>query len=594
MKNQKIFSFLLVISILMISSPLISQVYDVFSNKQLKMIGGFHTKTINPVNSVFKQEIEIDYFGIATENTAALKSINNQAYNLCYDYIADTTKAQGLINEIKQRLKVKDELQKSIDRRIGWRNSNISQAPHELKEIRSDIISMVANKLFIEVRFIFMQRSGSRYVRDDKMEITHYYIADLNDGKIMRLKTNFSRSAIEIIENKISKKLNDNYDQTSPKRKLSQLEYLRSNWEYDGDYEEDGEELDSVKIKEEYKDVCVRIDLNEADFYWYGWGLIISFQRYTNSSKIYYGNSFYLFLPLEEAKKILASIPDFSFINKLSQPKTNLRGFNDIELYNSFFNYQRAPSTAALLKINTVSRIPKKVVIKNTTVFENRDNYYSGKTEIEFSSKGQILSETFYQENDQIQQTKFYTYDSRGNMILTVIKNSHGWDYTEINKFDKEFNHIETKRVDGDDFTKTLYFYNGNYIYSFHERNKRDNLSRMQYDSSKFTTSVGGYYLLDNQGNNMAYKSYISSDGVGQYGRDSLGRIVETHFENDRENFYWNYDSLNRISSFQHYGSHRPKVEIQYFYQGNSTLPNKQIKIDFSNRSTYEHIYFWE
>jgi len=370
MKNRKIYSFVLIISFLIASKPLFSQVYDVFTNETLEMISGSRWKKINPINSVFKQEIEIKFFEIASANTAALKSINSQAYDLCHEYITNETKSQELIDEINQRLKVEAELQNSINHRRGWRNANDSKAPYILSEIRSNIISMVTGKIFIKLEFTFVQRSGSRYSRDDKMKISHYYIANLNDGEIKRLKTNLSKTQLAKIEKKISKKLNDSYDQISPKRKLSELELIRSNREYYGD--EDEEELDSAKIAEEYKDVCVRIDLSEADFFWFGWGLMLRFQSYTNSSKIYYGNSFQIFFPLKEAKKIWGSMPNFSFIKELSQPKTNLHDFNDIQLNNTIFDYQRAPSIENLLKINPLNKIPKKSVIKDSTIMRNQ------------------------------------------------------------------------------------------------------------------------------------------------------------------------------------------------------------------------------
>ena len=592
MKNRKIYSFVLIISFLIASKPLFSQVYDVFTNETLEMISGFKWKKINPVNSVFKQEIEINYFEIAPATTAALKSINSQAYDLCHEYITNETKSQGLIDEINQRLKVKAELQNSINHRRGWRNSNAAETPYKLSEIRSNIISMVAGNIFIELRFTFAQRSRSRYSRDDKIEISHYYIANINDGKIKRLKNNLSKTANEKIKKKISKKLNDSYDQINPKRKLSELELIRSNRKYYGD--EDEEELDSAKITEDYKDVCVRIDLSEADFFWFGWGLMLRFQSYTNSSKIYYGNSFQVFFPLKEAKKILGSMPNFSFIKELSQPKTNLHDFNDIQLNNTIFDYQREPSIENLLKINPLNKIPKKLVIKDSTIMRNQRNYYSGKTEIKFNSKGWILSKIFYEENDKLSQSNFYTYDSKGNVTSQITENIYGDNTYITNKFDRHFNLIETIYTHGDNSAKTLNFYNENYIYSFQVNRNLEYFSRMQYDDTKFCKMKNSCYLFDKQGNIIAYKSSISNRGVGQYGRDSLGRIVETHFENDEENFYWNYDSLNRISSFQSYGSRRPKYEVQYFYQGNSALPYKKIKKDFANRSTYESVYYWE
>ena len=598
MNTQQKYSFLILIGFLMATHLINAQeIYNVFTNESLKLIGT-HQKEVYVDNSIYKNKIKIRYFEIDAKKSPALKMINDQAYNLCYTYASDESKALKLYQEYKEKLEVYNEMNNS--KNSGYSRNACSVNRFQLTRINSQVLSMIGGKIYINVRFLF----GNGYSRNyEGINITHYYVADLKTGKIERYKNTLTKKECNLVQKKIAKRLNETYSMVDMEDKYSALK-VRENMMEDYYVDEDAEELsDSAKKALENEDVSLRVQLNEADIYWFGWGLIIDFQEYTKSSKIYYGDAFHLFLPWNEAKEIFSGIAEFSFLNELSQPKSKLRGFNLNQMNTEVLYLEKPPTVEDILKIKPIVNFPKGLTIQSQRIAENGYISSLNKVSYQFNNEGLVLSKNQYQDSIII-QTETFEYDLKGNLIRKIIKNRGGRENSKTFVYDAQNNLIKTIRKESFDFDNTLYFYNGIYIYSMPLDaiaifdSEVHSIRKMSYGKQEYR-SGDLIYLLNVQGDVIGKYASINNNYQTQIGRDSLGRIVESHSGNDRNNYYWNYDSLNRITSFQNYNNQNTGTEYQYYYQDKSLLPIKEEITKSSPYSTARknitiNTYSWE
>lgn len=575
----------LAIIVLMLSNSFIAgaqNIYDVFTNESIEILNSRY-KEINSRNSIFKNKVEIRYFTIKDNEIKSVISINNQALSICMNYITNEAMSLKLMSELDQRLLVSNELEDSRNDDYGSREDCSNQVLPKLEEIKSSIISMVANKLFIKVEFEFDIKNRG----EDRIDITHYYIADLKIGKISRLKNNYSNKQLKNIQNKISAKLNRNYSQANSEIKLSEIELLKSNTNY---YEEDESAIN------ESKDICSRINFQEAKFYWYAWGIIVEFQGFTNSSKIYYGRAFQLFIPYEEAKIVFENIPQFAFIKNISLPNSSINNFNINGFHKSMSLFRKPPEIEDAILLNKAEAKPKSLIVKRFQILSNAKATNLYKTEYEYDINGNILSKTLYQGGKNgFYNSTYYSYDSSALLISEISKNRSNHEISKEYSYDENNNLISIvergSRYDGT--TVRQYFYSDNSVYSISIDNSildtRNYLRKIVLEENRIYNSERSYYVLNenNEVNGLVDRHNYNNNG--QIGRDSLGRVTETYFELDRYVYYWNYDSLNRISEFLYYEGFVFKSEVEFLYKENSTFPYKRVFTRFNySRNTVE------
>ncbi len=239
------------------------------------------------------------------------------------------------------------------------------------------------------------------------------------------------------------------------------------------------------------------------------------------------------------------------------------------------------------------------MAMESFQLFENREKNYRGKSIYEFNAKGKLISKLEYNDREELNRSYFYDYDKAGNNILITKKEQKGEEETEAFLYDKNANLCHKIFISGSvNFTKHNYFYNGDFIYTY-EQGLLDNedkakIKQMVFDGNEFCLH-NVCYVLDSLGLIKGLKANKYTSNQGQVGRDGQGRIIQTHFENDRYNQYFNYDSLGRFDIYQSFQYHNPEVEIQYHYEGNSMLPFKQTKLTTRNVTIMElENYNWE
>jgi hypothetical protein len=564
-------------------------VYDVFANKYYEYV--LRSKDVIPEVKYFKTEVDVTYFEMVNTDDVILKNINDKMFNLTSSYIKDNTKALDLYTELRERTKVYTEIENSQNTNYQYRNNYTSEPVLVLTDIESNAVSMVAGKMFFEITFEFrIPSSNSRY--DNELLITHYYIADLSTGTIERWRNTLNPSELIAIQDKLSKRINETYNLVTSKLDISDLALI------DIEDEED-EEGNPVKKQEVCKDICTRIDLKEADFYWFAWGMMIRFQSFTYSSKIFYGSSFSLFIPFEEAVTTFAAVPQFYFINQITPPSTLISNFNPWQYIMEIGEVRRAPEIDQLLKLNQLNKIPKTLVIERHQLFENGKSNFQNKAYYDFNPDGQMLSKRVVNEKGKTYNSEFFSYDNEGNLLEIIKRNYRDEESSETFSYDSRKNLVSMKNIGDDEISEYLYYYNGNYIYRFDMTNLLEpDQSQLQRYSAKnrkfcFTNMC---YVLDEQGRVKGIKSGKYVYQQGQIGRDKQGRIVESHFERDRYNYYWNYDSINRLTSWQMYEYENPKREFKYFYDQGSTFPFRRLdtRSSYSNKTILEELYEWK
>ncbi|OYT12351.1 MAG: hypothetical protein B6I18_00885 [Bacteroidetes bacterium 4572_112] len=582
---------ILAITVISATNGLAQKVYDVFSNEYMPITNSLY-KEVNVRNSIFKNEVEVLYFKIKNEDTKAIKSINKQAYAICLDYLTNEKKSMKLMSELEQRLRVRNELQNSKNDDYDRRAEYNQRSNPPLHSIKSSIISRIADKLFIRVDFNFKSEYSRNYYDSDDINISHYYVANIKSAKVKRWKNDLTNKQLSILQENLSEQLNRNYSQANSELKLSEIELLKSNEEY--------QENNRV---EECKNICTRIDLYEADFYCYAWGIIVDFQEYTNSSKIYYGEKFQLFIPYTDAKQIFKNIPKFAFLNHIPNVSTHINNFNILDFYNKAASDRRAPEAENIVELNGIKNSPKSLSIIRSQILRDNTATNFTKQEFEYNTKGQILSKILYQGKGNVfYRSTFYSYDSAGLLLSKIVKYKDNREESESYTYDHKNNlsRLAIRSSSDDENSNKLYFYNGNNIYYFTMDNAisvdNSGISRLRFDKNRIYNTDKNYFAINDKRQIEGIVSLRNYNNQGQFGRDSLDRIIEYHNENDRYNYYWNYDSLNRLVEFEQYEFQKNKLHISFLYQGENMLPYKRINIQKygGNNTVLEKELKWE
>ena len=571
MKNQKIYTSLLLISFILISNMLSAQIlFDVFTNDTIKLTNKYLGERYYE-NAIFKEKIEITYFNIADANTPVLESINNELDAICLNYLNNEIQSKELYKELKKQLMVIGEMTNIQSN--SYNNSNsYSSNYYELTSIGSSALSVIGDQLFCDVRFVFDLQYHNNY--DSELTITHYYTANLKTGKIQRWENDMSKSQLALIQNKLSDKLNKQYSKMDSEYKYTAFDEYRIQQEELEEWEENEEELSKEKeeaLKNE--DVCSRIDFSEASIFWFAWGIIIEFQDYTNSSKIYYGTGFQIFLPFDEAKEVFGAIPKFSFLNSITVPETELRDHNALKAMERINLMQKAPSIDDLFVLNRIAQKPKSLQSLNQTIAENGYVSKPLKAIYRFNEAGQVLNIKIRIDSILVSE-KSYEYNAKG-AITAYIWISDNQLENKINYTYNNYGNLIEKISAYDDDSEVLhFFYNGasvyyfSSIYSYYDARRVQGINKVYFGKNEII-GYNNRYILNENGDVIGVDSRELLYQK-QIGRDSLGRIVEVHSEYDRYNDYWTYDSLGRLVSYQD-----KNQKINYYYKVDSMLPFK-------------------
>ncbi|MGM0479346.1 MAG: hypothetical protein ACQERC_08985 [Bacteroidota bacterium] len=554
-------------------------IYDVFENKLYEI--NTHFKEVNINNSYLKNEIDISYLNFKEPSDKVQKVFNEKSFEWVRDYVNSEKKYYSLLSEIKQKMKVYNELTASKNSYDYGYEDVLTMNSVRLIEVECAPYSVVNNKLFFELQFVFEFGASNRgYNSENKIiKITEVFIADMSSGTISPFEIDLNPEKKRTLMDELSEVINE--------------QYLLIKSQLDVEILADIKSIDENLVN--CKNVCELIDLEDANVYWLGWGVMLSFQDLSPSSKIYYGQGFNVFLPLQRNSETIQFFDEFKFAKQLKIPPVNIQDFE-------FNNYHKKrtistrnePDIRDLLRLNNVQVSPRLLEKTHFQVQNDSIKRFLSKKEYRFNKNRRITSEKTFDEEGNIGFTLKIEYNRSGNIKLKSSTKGNGEEKTYRYSYDDNGNNIKELLLNEFNYRERYFFYNGNHVYYFD--NKMFNtyssgldINELFISEEKYCTKRG-CFKFDEKGMLMGFFGVRGYDNI-QIGRDDQGRISDIHSDNDRYLTLYKYDTLNRLSSFEVYDEMNQISKSVYKYKSENLLPSG--KTTTNRNAVTEEKYEW-
>ncbi len=584
--------FLNMLLVLLLSTPAFSQVYDVATNRSYL----FDFKYSELQNEMMGRELELRHFAFADSTIAAHKIINKNVALLAKRYSHDKPFYSKLIQELESREDVEFELKHSSRQleRYNRTQTNI-RTPFS---IEIEPLSILSKKMTIQVTIKFSD-PNERSRNENEISIYHYYMADLSSGSLQRIEKTTDPPLLNKIQKNLSARLNEMYALASNKLDFSEIKLAYD--DEDSDYIDDEPVLkdsanSTVPTKSMIcKDICERIDISDADFFIYGWGLMVNFQEKTASSKIFNGDGFHLFIPIHEAKSIIQLLPQLSFAATVESPTTSIRDFSLNKVYEKY-DETRSPSRLKPFKYSNSAK-PKSLKYTRYWIGDNGDTTIANSETIEYNAQGEPLAILSGSRNE------YFEYSGSGKITLNTYSRSKPNDsYDDDDRSDAylyttEGNLKRKTNIQYRSMTLDEYFYNGNNVYHFNhgplnEISNNSSIHRYTYTGTVLQSEPSTITHFDNAG---VFKATLPNYGRGATltSRNAQGMLSEVKTGDGTT--YFDYDQLGRLISYKSSSEGKINHQISYEYDGQEPLPSREIEIKNPNvGSRYVLKYNWE
>lgn len=555
-----------------------AQVIDL--SKNIRYEFNNYYKKFTSEKPYFQDDYEVTYYSFKNDSN---KKLSNQVLELCKSYIENEAKYLGLLRDANLRLEILNELNNS--KNYSYRSQDFKNL--KLENIECEVVSIIGNQVFYEVNFLF-KTEGNNYGKID-FKVQHYYLANMQNQTISRWKPTINTTNQKKIQELVSQKFNETY--------LLVTDKLNFNETSEFDFIKKSEVQDANSS--DFVNVFKKINLAEADYYWYNQGLMIQYQEYSKGSRLYGGKPFRLFFTYDQALKIAALIPEFSFLKNNAKVTTSIKNFNpatSVQKKQTFLNTE--PLLLDLVSNNTSKKRAKSLQQTMYQISSDNSKRFMGKLIYEFNVNKEPVSVLAYDENNRLLSTTYYDYDATNKLKLTTKKGENKeQEYTSYT-YDLNGNIATAKYIQDDNFSDQYYFYNQNYVYYFSVEifDDKNSSYTTQYELKKdgFCNSDICYYY-DKIGQIVSIVTSKTNNYQSQIGRDSKGRIVEIHKEDDRYNYYFNYDDFDRVVNYQQTEQDALRQNVDFSYLETNTLPIQKIKTSEygGNKTVIEENYEW-
>jgi hypothetical protein len=424
--------------------------FDVFANQEFAYQKKY--KEIKDYELNLNSEIDIEYFALRNERGMNYDRLNKVVEAMALTEWKDKQKKFELNNEVKAKIAGYNELKlRNNDRYEQGIDDDFNP---QLKSIDINVLSVCNNIVTFYQNFKYNLNTSSSRInnRDIDADIIKYYTVDIYTQKMMPLKANFSNANTNAIEQELKPFTNQfekeikAYREANPEEETEQYDA-----EEDGEYQRN-KDVKNIKFSG-------KIDIKDADIYWYGWGLMLNFPDYCESSVINKGESFSIFIPFDKCKATLELFPSYSSLKQLIKPPHQFNNFDYFEMLSEYGRFRHEPSVTSLFKINNALEKPKLLTVKSYQIFKDNKSNFRGDFIFEFDKKAKNFQQqaaktvhSYYIENnngkavkrvnDRITQKLTNVYDERGNLII----------------------YKSAESLSGDEH---YYFYNADICYSF-------------------------------------------------------------------------------------------------------------------------------
>lgn len=579
------------------------QIIDVFNNKPLSFKQVYKEVKATQVN-VFGETQVITYVP-ENANTAPLKKISDRMLAITNLDWNNEGSFLLLYKEAKNKIGVYLELINSQNYRNDYgENDDENRSIPRLKEVECKPISVKDQLIWYRIEYTFEISSRNR---DDQHEVkvNHYYTANSITGEVNQIKNSLNQNSLETVTKKLVPYFTHDY--LIRTEKLSAPEIVESEGG-EGEYEEDQDEnvdrihhpmqsmlgKDSTEI---CRDLCEHLNFSEADFYMFGWGIVVEFPKFSRSSKVYGGDAFSIFMPYNKAELLRPYLPAIYFPATGKNISTSIKGFNEKKLIENIGKISNFPSIESIVAQQSGNNKVKSIFINSYQLFNDDKSNYRGQFTIKLDSTGKITERRYENENKVLVSKEFLRYDKLNRLIES---NRNGDRYnTESNYYFYDVNDNLLSHFSSDENStySEYFFYNNNYVYRINIGNLVVNCDDgiANYVVSGNEITFGGVtYVMDQNNLPSGMRKAKYSYQQFQVGHDDKGRIIESHFENDRRNCYFDYDKENRIVRCQNFEYQNPSIILDYYYSEEQPLPLKNLKRSIQNNILEKEEYSYE
>ena len=581
-----ILRFLILLLLLMQAIKGLAQnktVFDVFSNREYTYNNKY--KEIKDAELNLNREIEINYFAMRNEGADDYNTLNAFIEKLALFAWKDDKRKFELHNQVKAR--VGNYLDQVNRKNSGYYNSYDSDINLiELKSIDIDFVSICNNKITFKQNFEYKVASnGSGYYNNNneiEINITEYFVADCFSESISALKKVFNQAEIKSLENLLTPYV---------------LQYV-NDWKSDGEENENEETASDVNEENTSASTPQKqkannrgiIDVQAANYYWYGWGLIIEFPAYSKSTFVSQGSSYDIFIPYDECKSILEIFPMYASFSKLAKPLHQFSNFDYFDIINNYGKYRQEPKITSLFLMNNANNKPKKLTVGSYQTFKDNKKNYRGDFVYEFNLNASNFQKV-------AEQTNYSYFTEKDNDKPNSKKRINTTENKKNDVYDDKGNLRIRKAEKPGTRTDYYYFYNEKNCY-YINTNGRSNYREDEIKKISFINNELCFHdvcLSFNKNKQVdAIKSIKYEHNDVEIGFDEKDRLIEAHVENDRYNYFYEYDEFGRLIKYYYYEFQRIEKEVEYFYQDQNRLPFLQKKHTLTNDTFEEETYNWE
>lgn len=584
-KKIKLLFLVLLLSIVNKGFSQSDVVFDVFSNREYYYQNKY--KEVKDFELNLNGEFDIEYLAMRNEGGINFDRINKQIENLALEAWKNKQNKYELNNEIKAQIVKYNEfkLRRNSKYELGVENDFNPQ----LHAIDVNVLS-VCNQIFTcYLNYEFKVTSNNNRYSNESIElnITKYFTFDIWGQKLTELKAEFNPNNVAQAQQEALPYVNQFF---------SELKVYNEENPVDDEVEEE-----EVIVEEENETGYHRkdngkkkleqhqFDIKEAQFYWFGWGMMIRIPEYSRSSYINNGEAYSLFISFENCKNILDLLPAYSSYKHLVKPLHQYSNFDYFEVLTDYNQFRHEPSVTDLFKLNNALEKPKKLIVASYQLFKDNQKNYRGDFIYEFDIKANNFQKqaakcnySYFIEkyngksSNKVNQNKSKKsnlfYDEKGNLILMKSDEpAHGGDH--------------------------YFFYNEHHCYTFRTENSThfddEKINKISLKNNELCLSDVCLTFYKNM-QVIAVKMLKYQHNDIELGFDEKGRLIEAHTENDRYNYYYEFDKNDRLIKYSMYEYQRVSKELTFFYKAMERLPYLQNKHTYNNDIFEEESYTWE
>ena len=579
------------------------QIIDVFNNKTYSFKQIYKEVKSTQIN-VFGETQVITYVP-DNANTIPLKKISDRMFAITNIEWNNEGSFLLLYKEAKNKISVYLELINSRNYRNDYGEyDEENRSIPRLKEIECKPISVTDQLIWYRIEYTFEISSRNR---DDQHEVKviHFYTANGITGQVNQIRNTLNQNSLETVTKKLVPYFTHDY--LIRTEKLSAPEIVES-VSGEGEYEEDQVEIvdrihhpmqnmigkDSTQI---CSDLCEHLNFSESEFYLFGWGIVVEFPQFSVSSKVYGGDAFSIFLPYNKVEFLRQYLPTIYFPATGKNISSTVKGFNEKKLIENIGKINNFPSIENIVAQQSGNKKVKSIFINSYQLFKDDKSNYRGRFTIKYDSTGKITERTFENENKVLSSKEFLHYDKLNRLIESrrtgdrYYTEDHYYFYDTNNNLSSHYSYDENSTY------AEYFFYNNNCVYRINIGNLIVNSSEpiASYTINGNEITFGGVtYVMDQNNCPTGMRKAKYSYQQFQVGHDDKGRIIESHFENDRRNCYFDYDKENRIARCQNFEFQNPSVILDYYYSEEQPLPINNLKRSIQNNILEKEEYSYE